>query len=73
MKLRFNIKEAAENRGIMNPYQLQVAAGLSPTNASRLYNNQISQISIKTLNKLCNAFKCEPNDLFTVEKSDNKL
>jgi DNA-binding Xre family transcriptional regulator len=66
MKLKINIREVAENKGIKTAYQLQKRVGLSPSNAAKLYNNDIVQISIETLGKLCHVLECEPSDLFIV-------
>ena len=69
MKLKVRIHEVARSRGLTTPYQLQKLTGLSPTNASKIYNNDIVQISIETLGKLCDALDCEPSDLFVRPKS----
>ena len=72
MKIETRIREICESRGITTAYQLQKLAGLSPSNASHLYNNNIVQISIATMEKLCGALKCTPNDLFRVIKTKSK-
>ncbi|HEX9929509.1 MAG TPA: helix-turn-helix transcriptional regulator [Pyrinomonadaceae bacterium] len=72
MKIEIRIREVCESRGITTAYQLQKLAGLSPSNASHLYNNNIVQISIVTMEKLCSALKCTPNDLFQVVKPKSK-
>ena len=64
MRIEVKIKEVAEYRGVRTAYQLQKRANLSPSNASRLYKNNIVQISIETLGKLCEALDCNPGDLF---------
>jgi len=64
MKFQLNIRAVALKRGISNPYQLQIRAALSPSNASRLFNHEVSQISLETLGKLCEALDCKPNNLF---------
>ena len=71
MKLKVNIRQVAESRGINNPYQLQKKADLSPSNAAKLYNNNIVQISVETLGKLCEALDCTPNDLFLILDNQN--
>lgn len=68
MKIKLNIKKIAKDRGIKTAYRLQRQADLSPSNASRLYNDDIKQISLDTLGKLCEALKCEPSDILVVEK-----
>ncbi len=71
MKPKINIRQVAESRGVKNAYQLQKKAGLSPSNAVKLYNNNIVQISIVTLGKLCEALDCTPNDLFITHDNQN--
>lgn len=68
MRIKVNIREIAQSRGIKNPYQLQKWAKLTPTNATNLFNNDIKLISIETLGKICEALSCEPGDLFQVSK-----
>ncbi len=68
MKIKLNIKKVAKDRGIKTAYRLQRQANLSPSNASRLYNDDIKQISLDTLGKLCEALECEPSDILVVEK-----
>ncbi len=69
MNIKINIREIAEKKGIKTAYQLQKKAKLSPSNASRLFNNNIVQISVDTLAKLCDVLDCEPSDLFVIKKS----
>ncbi len=68
MNIKINIREIAEEKGIKTAYQLQKKARLSPSNASRLFNNKIVQISVETLGKLCDVLDCEPSDLFKRDK-----
>jgi DNA-binding Xre family transcriptional regulator len=72
MKIEIRIREICEFKGIKTAYQLQKLANLSPSNASHLYNNHIVQISIATMEKLCSALKCTPNDLFRIVKTKSK-
>jgi DNA-binding Xre family transcriptional regulator len=59
------IRELAEAKGITTAYQLQKAAGLSPSMAARLYRDEVEMIALRTIESLCGAFECEPGDLFT--------
>lgn len=68
MKLKIRIHEVAKSRGLTTAYQLQKLTGLAPSNAAKIYNNDIVQISIATLSKLCDALDCEPSDLFVRAK-----
>lgn len=57
------IKEEALKRGITTAYQLQKLTGAQPSLAAKWYRNDLKSIGIETLNTLCNALNCEPNDL----------
>jgi DNA-binding Xre family transcriptional regulator len=57
------IRQRCEERGITNPYQLQKAADLFPAMASRLFHHKFGQISIETLDKLCEALECDVSAL----------
>lgn len=64
MRALLTIRETAEKRGIDTPYKLQRAAGLSPTNAVKLFKGTASMVSLTTLAKLCCALDCTPNEIF---------
>jgi len=68
MKLKVRIREVAKSRGLTTAYQLQKLTGLAPSNAAKIYNNDIVQISVATLSKLCDVLDCEPSDLFVRSK-----
>jgi DNA-binding Xre family transcriptional regulator len=59
------IRELAEAKGIATAYQLQKAAGLSPSMAARLFRDEVEMIALRTVESLCRAFECQPGDLFT--------
>lgn len=67
--IKTRIQELAEKKGITTAYQLQKAAALSPSMASRLYKDEVEMIALRTIESLCVAFDCEPKDLF-VYKAD---
>jgi len=73
MKIKLRIKQLAKSRGIKNAYQLQHAAGLSPSNAAKLFSNKSRLISLETLGRLCSALSCEPSQLFEYPKTDETL
>jgi DNA-binding Xre family transcriptional regulator len=68
MKLRINIREVCEAKGIKTAYQLQKKANLSPSTAARLFSNQFPLITMETLEKVCAALKCDAGKLFVMEK-----
>ncbi len=57
------IRQVAEARGLTTAYQLQVALGVVPTVAARLWKAEFTRISLDTLDKLCATLDCEPNDI----------
>lgn len=66
------IKELAEAKGITTAYQLQKAAGLSPSMAARLFRDDVEMIALRTIECLCGAFECKPGDLFTAKNGRSK-
>jgi putative transcriptional regulator len=61
------IREQAEKRGITTAYQLQKATGVQPTVAARWFRNDLKMIGIDSLDRLCKALKCKPNDILKFE------
>jgi excisionase family DNA binding protein len=45
-------------------YQLQKKTDLSPSQAARLYRDEVEAMSLSVLEKLCDVLKCSPNDVF---------
>jgi DNA-binding Xre family transcriptional regulator len=66
MKIKMRIREQCTAQGITTAYQLAEKAGLTPPTAYRAFNNDIKQLTIATLEKLCAALDCEPSDLFVI-------
>jgi excisionase family DNA binding protein len=61
--MKVKIAETAEKHGVKSAYALQKALDLSPTIAARLWKGEFSKIGINTLEKLCELFKCQTDDL----------
>jgi DNA-binding Xre family transcriptional regulator len=68
MKLLIRIREVAQSRGIKTAYQLQKKADLAPSTAARLYKNDVTLMTIETLEKLCEALDCDAGELFVRPK-----
>lgn len=66
------IRELAVAKGITTAYQLQKAAGLSPSMAARLFRDEVEMIALRTIESLCGAFECAPGDLFTTANGKSK-
>jgi DNA-binding Xre family transcriptional regulator len=64
MKMKIKIREACENKGIKNAYQLQKKANLAPSTAARLYRNEVTQITMETLEKILTTLDCSAGEIF---------
>jgi DNA-binding Xre family transcriptional regulator len=62
--MKTKINELSKAVGIMTAYQLQKKTDLSPSQAARLYKDEVEAISISVLEKLCDALQTSPNDIF---------
>jgi DNA-binding Xre family transcriptional regulator len=60
------IRERCAAQGITNAHQLAEKAKLTAPTAYRAFNNDIKQLTIATLEKLCTALNCEPGDLLVI-------
>jgi DNA-binding Xre family transcriptional regulator len=57
------IKEVANKKGVKSGYQFQKLTGFAPAMAERVYNGNWRRIDTKTLNTICNALNCTPNEI----------
>jgi DNA-binding Xre family transcriptional regulator len=62
--MKTKINSLSKAVGITTAYQLQKKTDLSPSQAARLYRDEVEAISLSVLEKLCDALKCSPNDIF---------
>ncbi len=62
--MKTKINELCRAAGITTAYQLQKKTDLSPSQAARLYKDEVEAISLSVLEKLCNTLECSPNDIF---------
>jgi DNA-binding Xre family transcriptional regulator len=67
--MKTKIKELCQAAGITTAYQLQKKTDLSPSQAARLYRDEVEAISLSVLEKLCVVLDCEPNEIFGYKKS----
>ncbi len=65
--MRIMIRELCEMRGIKSAYELAKRSKLKMPTAYRAFSNNIKQFTLETLEALCNALDCSPNDIFGVE------
>jgi DNA-binding Xre family transcriptional regulator len=61
--MKIKIAETAQKHDVKSAYALQKALDLSPTIAARLWKGEFSKIGVNTLEKLCELFKCQTDDL----------
>lgn len=61
--LKLNLKPVLAARGITQPLNFLVEAGLSYRSAHILLNNHKQMVKLSHLEKLCSALHCTPNDL----------
>jgi DNA-binding Xre family transcriptional regulator len=61
--MKTRIGELCRAVKIENPYQLQKACNFSPSQATRLYKDEVEAISLSVLKTLCNVLQCSPNDI----------
>jgi DNA-binding Xre family transcriptional regulator len=62
--MKTKINELSKAAGITTAYQLQKKTDLSPSQAARLYRDEVEAISISVLEKLCDALQASPNEIF---------
>jgi putative transcriptional regulator len=70
--IRIHISQVAEQRGITTAYQLQKALALPPSMAARLWKGELGKVATSTLDKLCEAFDCQPGDLLSYVAAKKK-
>jgi DNA-binding Xre family transcriptional regulator len=63
MEIKLDVQKVAIARGITTAYQLQKALDAYPSEAAKLWNSQVKQVSLTMLGRLCAALECEPGDL----------
>ncbi|MDI1257209.1 MAG: helix-turn-helix domain-containing protein [Flavobacterium sp.] len=61
-----NIMPVLQARCIKFPDAYLKKLGISSTTTTKLLNGEASQISARTLTKICVALECTPNDLFAL-------
>lgn len=66
--LRLRIDEILKQQG-KTPYWLAKTTGISQNNMGKICNGETSTMRFDTIQKICLALNCSPNDLFV---SDDK-
>lgn len=61
--LFYNFTRLFKSRGIDKPFSYLLSMGYSANVATRIINHRIERVKLSDLEKLCELFKCTPNDL----------
>lgn len=61
--IQSQLRKVAKGFGIKNAYQFQKFTGFTISMAYSLWKDEWQLVHLKTLNTLCNMFRCTPNDL----------
>lgn len=71
--IKSNLRAIPEKNGVTTAYQLQQLTDVSSDTAASLWRDEWKAIYLKTLNTLCNVFKCEPQDflIYTKDEEEN--
>ena len=62
--MKLNVKQILEKQG-KTPYWLSKVTGISNNNISNICNGETKSIRLDTIEKICQALNCTPNDIFT--------
>lgn len=63
-KVRLAVKEAAERKGINNPFMLAKETGLNYAACHKMWRGEQQRIDMKTLARLCEVIGVKPGQLF---------
>lgn len=67
MKLKIHVSDLL-GKHKMTQKELATRTGIRPATISALYHETAKRIELEHIVKLCEAFNCQPGDLFTIEK-----
>jgi DNA-binding Xre family transcriptional regulator len=70
LMIEIKLQQVAKKFGIENAYQFQKYTGFPPSQAARLWKEKWARINNNNLDKLCNLFKCTPNDILEFTPDD---
>ena len=69
--LKYNFDRVFKARGIEKRYTYLKRGGFGEHLASRINRNEVAQLRLKEIEKLCLLLRCTPNDLFEWEPDDS--
>lgn len=71
--LSLNLKPIFSARGIDKPYTFLVKNGFTPHAANTLLNSKTRVFRLDHIERLCEVFVCEPNDLLVWKPDSGKI
>lgn len=69
--VELNVKSILDEQG-KSQYWLSKKTGISPNNIGKICNGETKNIRLDTMDKICNALNCTPNDILIFNKGDTK-
>lgn len=70
--LTMNLKRIARKKGWTNVREALVKGGIEHQKAWRMATGRMKKWEVKDIERLCEIFKCSPNDLFVLELEKGK-
>ena len=71
--MKLIVRQVAEREGIRNPLELSQKSGIAYASCHRLWNEDVKQIGIETIERLCTLLKVWPNQLFDYKPEPDLL
>jgi DNA-binding Xre family transcriptional regulator len=71
--MKLIVRQVAEREGIRNPLELSQKSGIAYASCHRLWNEEVKQIGIETIERLCTLLRVWPNQLFDYKPEPNLL
>lgn len=72
MRIKPQVRQVAESRGIENAFQLWQKIGGSKEKSAQLWGGDFKMIGMVTLAKLCKELRCDVGDLLVYEGRPRK-
>lgn len=66
--IELNVKSVLEKQG-KSQYWLAKETGISPNNIGKICNGETKNIRLDTMDKICNALNCIPNDILFFQRT----
>lgn len=67
----FNFIRLFKLKGIHRPYKHMTSLGYSGSFATKMAHNDVSQMTLPMLERICRDFNCTPNDILDFRKYEN--